>query len=86
MPKSNLDRAHNHVAQMSTETVEWDCNVPQLGRRTRGAQQTWIVQWCADGKTRKKTPGAVHGMSQEAARQLALSIFRSVTRWLGRRK
>ena len=75
MPKSNEKRAQNHLAQSDTETVDWDDDVPQLGLRTRGARTTWIVQWRSEGKTRKKTLGAIDGMSREAARQLALAIL-----------
>ncbi len=78
MPKSNVNHAQNQNALTTSESVEWDSDVPQLGLRTRGTRSTWIVQWRVDGKSRKKTLGTMNGMSRDAARHLALAILTEV--------
>ena len=53
MLKSALNTANARPASKRSETVHWDTEVPKLGLRERGTTSSWIVQWRADGKTRK---------------------------------
>ena len=58
-----------------SETVTWDDQVRQLGRRRRGTHETWIVQWRAEGRTRKQTLGACAALSADQARAAALTLL-----------
>ncbi|AHD03368.1 hypothetical protein [Leisingera methylohalidivorans] len=53
MRKSALNTANTRPVSQRSETVHWDTEVPKLGLRQRGTTSSWIVQWRADGGTRK---------------------------------
>ena len=63
------DRAPDHI--------DWDPDCPGLGIRLRGStgDGTWVVQWRERGLTRRRSLGAVHQLSRNDARALALELM-----------
>lgn len=78
MRKSALNSANARPASQRSETVHWDTEVPKLGLRQRGAISSWIVQWRADGRTRKQTLGRFDAIPLPQARELARALLDGV--------
>lgn len=57
--------------------VEADPRCPGLGIRLRGStgDGTWIVQWRDRKQTRRRSLGAVHQLSRDDARDLAVELI-----------
>ena len=79
MRKSALNTANTPPASQRSETVHWDTEVPKLGLRQRGAISSWIVQWRADGRTRKQTLGRADVIPLPQARELAVNRHAKLT-------
>ena len=79
MRKSALNTANARPASQRSETVHWDTEVPKLGLRQRGTTSSWIVQWRADGRTRKQTLGRADAIPLPQARELARTLLDGVT-------
>nr|WP_263615894.1 integrase arm-type DNA-binding domain-containing protein [Phaeobacter italicus] len=79
MRKSPLNTANARPPSQRSETVHWDTEVPKLGLRQRGTTSSWIVQWRADGRTRKQTLGRADAIPLSQARELARALLDGVT-------
>ncbi|MBY6059515.1 site-specific integrase [Leisingera daeponensis] len=80
MRKSALNPANTRPASQRSETVHWDTEVPKLGLRQRGTNSSWIVQWRADGRTRKQTLGRSDAIPLPQARELARTLLDGVAK------
>lgn len=63
--------------QRAPDHIDWDADCPGLGIRLRGStgDGTWVVQWRERGLTRRRSLGAVHQLSRDDARALALELM-----------
>ena len=75
MRKSVLNSASNPPVTQRSETVHWDTELPRLGLRQRGTSSSWIVQWRAEGRTRKQTLGRADAIPLPQARELARALL-----------
>ena len=80
MRKSALNSASTRPVSQSSETIHWDTEVPRLGLRQRGTTSSWIVQWRADGRTRKQTLGRSDAIPLPQARELARTLLNGVSK------
>lgn len=80
MRKSALNSANTPSDSQRSETVLWDIEVPKLGLRQRGTTSSWVVQWRADGRTRKRTLGRADAIPLPQARELARTLLDGVTK------
>lgn len=57
--------------------IDWDPDCPGLGIRLRGStgDGTWVVQWREGRRSRRRSLGAVHQLSRDDARTLALELM-----------
>lgn len=75
MRKPALNTANTRLVSLRAETIHWDTEVPKLGLRRRGATRSWIVQWRADGRSRKQSLGRADAIPLPQARELARALL-----------
>ncbi len=70
MPKPTLK------SKAQIDRTQWDTKFPQLGKRTRGDRETWIVSCIGDdGARKRRTLGLVSEVTLEAARAQAMVLL-----------